>query len=258
MTRTTSGESVRMRRDFGAATSGRVELSVYVPSTVIVDTYISLFQDSYSASPDRTIDLVLKPNGDLRNRESGGLVTIGSYNTGAWNDLEILWGNLPSINQYTLILNDAVVGSFPTERTGKTPARFEVKYGANNSDTGPASIYIDRVTVGGDDGRGAGGSYSFDLGQMIGSRSSSASDPSDGIALGETFSYEVDVQGLQLTVTIKRPGKADVAETITMNSGYNDDWMYFKAGVYNQNNSGDESDYVQTTFYDLVITHDQP
>jgi poly(beta-D-mannuronate) lyase len=40
-----------------------------------------------------------------------------------------------------------------------------------------------------------------------------------------------------------------------MNSGYNDDWMYFKAGVYNQNNSGTSSDYVQATFYNLVVTH---
>ncbi len=42
------------------------------------------------------------------------------------------------------------------------------------------------------------------------------------------------------------------------NSGYDvaDDYMYFKAGVYNQNNTGDGDDYVQATFYALDVTHD--
>jgi poly(beta-D-mannuronate) lyase len=31
--------------------------------------------------------------------------------------------------------------------------------------------------------------------------------------------------------------------------------MYFKAGVYNQNKSGDVDDYVQATFYALSNTH---
>ncbi|HAW76618.1 MAG TPA: translation initiation factor SUI1, partial [Alteromonas australica] len=74
--------------------------------------------------------------------------------------------------------------------------------------------------------------------EMIGSRSSSASEPSDGIALNEVFSYEIDVQGDTLTVKILREGKATVTETVDMsNSGYDvaDEYMYFKAGVYNQN-----------------------
>ena len=94
--------------------------------------------------------------------------------------------------------------------------------------------------------------------ELIGSRANSASDPADGIALGERFSYEINVTGLTLTVTIKRTGKADVVRTIIMDSAYNNDWMYFKAGVYNQNNTGLESDYVQATFYKLNVTHDSP
>ncbi len=41
-------------------------------------------------------------------------------------------------------------------------------------------------------------------------------------------------------------------------SGYDiaDEYMYFKAGVYNQNNTGNDSDYVQATFYSLVVSHD--
>ena len=94
--------------------------------------------------------------------------------------------------------------------------------------------------------------------EIIGSRSSSASNPSDGIALNERFSYKVEVVGSQLTVTIMRPGKPDETGTYNMsNSGYSSggQYMYFKAGVYNQNNSGNDSDYVQATFYALDNTH---
>ncbi|GAB3035215.1 polysaccharide lyase family 7 protein [Bowmanella dokdonensis] len=95
---------------------------------------------------------------------------------------------------------------------------------------------------------------------MIGDRSSSASEPADGIALGEIFSYSIKVVANQLTVTIYRDGKADVVQSVDMsNSGYHDgtdQYMYFKAGVYNQNNTGDGNDYVQATFYSLSKTHD--
>jgi poly(beta-D-mannuronate) lyase len=94
--------------------------------------------------------------------------------------------------------------------------------------------------------------------EMIGSRSDSASNPSDGIALDEKFSYNIKVVGDNLTVTIIREGKADVVKTVVMaNSGYNTggQYMYFKAGVYNQNNTGDADDYVQATFYALEKSH---
>lgn len=93
---------------------------------------------------------------------------------------------------------------------------------------------------------------------MIGSRSSSASNPSDGIALDEVFSYEIDVVGDTLTVSIMREDKPTITKTLDMsNSGYDHSgaWMYFKAGVYNQNNTGDDFDYVQATFYALEQTH---
>ncbi|QVY67588.1 polysaccharide lyase family 7 protein [Polaribacter sp. Q13] len=94
--------------------------------------------------------------------------------------------------------------------------------------------------------------------EMIGSKDSSASNPSDGIALNEKFSYTIKVVGDDLTVTIIREGKADVVKTVNMlNSGYNNggQYMYFKAGVYNQNNTGDADDYVQATFYALEKSH---
>jgi len=92
--------------------------------------------------------------------------------------------------------------------------------------------------------------------EMIGSDSSSASDPVDGIALNEKFSYSIKVIGNTLTVTIIREGKDDVVKTIDMtNSGFANDYMYFKAGVYTQNNSGDPTDYDEVSFYNLNITH---
>lgn len=92
--------------------------------------------------------------------------------------------------------------------------------------------------------------------EMIGSRSSSASDPADGIALGEQFSYEIKAVRDLLTVTIMRHGKEDVRTVVNMSaSGYADDWLYFKAGNYNQNNSGEEGDYCQVSFFALSNNH---
>lgn len=98
--------------------------------------------------------------------------------------------------------------------------------------------------------------------EMIGTRSRSLPDPADGIELGERFSYIIDVTGTDLTVTISRDGKADLVEVYDMSmSGYypttngEEQYMYFKAGVYNQNNSGFDHDYVQATFYEITNTH---
>ena len=85
-----------------------------------------------------------------------------------------------------------------------------------------------------------------------------ASNPLDGIALDEKFSYQIKVVGNRLRVAIMRPGKSDVVREVDMsNSGYDreDRYMYFKAGVYNQNNSGQKTDYVRATFYALDNQH---
>jgi Alginate lyase/Viral BACON domain len=94
--------------------------------------------------------------------------------------------------------------------------------------------------------------------EMIGSRSNSASNPSDGIALDEVFSYTIKVVGDILTVTIIREGKEDVVSTVDMvNSGFNagGQYMYFKAGLYHVNNSGNDDDFAQATFYALDKSH---
>lgn len=93
---------------------------------------------------------------------------------------------------------------------------------------------------------------------MIGSRNDSGSQPSDGIALDEKFYYKIKVQGNLLIVTIKRDYKDDITKTWDMSgSGFDDEdqYMYFKAGVYNQNKSGNDDDFVQATFYYLENQH---
>ncbi|WP_394132231.1 polysaccharide lyase family 7 protein [Shewanella maritima] len=108
-------------------------------------------------------------------------------------------------------------------------------------------------------------------------------DPVEGIKLGELFSYDVDVSGNIMTLTfVKNPG-TDAAEVKTfktdlsqpypdqpLDQGYANDWMYFKAGAYNQCNQGtshptwgtgctnngvEAGDYTQTSFYQLEISH---
>lgn len=109
--------------------------------------------------------------------------------------------------------------------------------------------------------------------EMIGGKSSSQDEPEDGIELNEQFSYEIDVAGNIMTVSIMRDGKDTITQEVDMtDSGYDgyyidektssatygeelEDYMYFKAGVYNQNNTGDATDSVQATFYSLEQTH---
>jgi poly(beta-D-mannuronate) lyase len=89
-------------------------------------------------------------------------------------------------------------------------------------------------------------------------------DPLNGIALNEVFSYEITNAGARIDVIIRR-GDQD-GEIIGHNfvdmraetSGYDrtDEWNYFKAGVYTQNNTGDAADFDQATFYRLNNTHD--
>ncbi|PMH45044.1 alginate lyase [Vibrio sp. 10N.286.49.B3] len=101
-------------------------------------------------------------------------------------------------------------------------------------------------------------------------------DPVDGIKLGEVFSYDVNIEGDIMHLTFKKNiGEADeVVKTFAIDiakgnyqgnqydEGYANDWMYFKAGNYNQcnvgssqctNNGIDAGDYVQVSFYQLDL-----
>lgn len=80
-------------------------------------------------------------------------------------------------------------------------------------------------------------------------------NPPDGIALGETWSYEIVVIGRTLTVSVTPHGRATTKVTHPIHAGYDGLALYFKAGVYNQNNTGAPDDYVQATFHALMHAH---
>ena len=99
---------------------------------------------------------------------------------------------------------------------------------------------------------------SDDYYELVGSRDNDASDPANGIALDEKFSYEIETDGNLLTVVLKRDNKPDITRTVDMkDSGYDqgDQYMYFKAGVYNGNNSAQPDEMTQATFYELKNSH---
>tara|TARA_R110002167_G_scaffold260869_4_gene467290 strand:- start:2027 stop:3058 length:1032 start_codon:yes stop_codon:yes gene_type:complete len=129
--------------------------------------------------------------------------------------------------------------------TDDEPIRLYYRKLPNNS---KGSVYFAHEINGADD----------EWVDLIGSRSQSLPDPQDGIELNEKFSYKITVENDILFVTLIRQGKANITATFDMSkSGYSssDQYMYFKAGVYNQNNSGDPKDYVQATFYHLDNQH---
>ncbi len=83
----------------------------------------------------------------------------------------------------------------------------------------------------------------------------------DGIALGEVFSYDIKVEGQDLSVTIERNDGTVVSETVDLSdSGYDAEGtqLYFKAGVYSQNDTTPDpsTDYAEATFYSLETAHD--
>ena len=77
-----------------------------------------------------------------------------------------------------------------------------------------------------------------------------------GIALGELFTYEITLEGTRLQVDIRR-NRGEIVDTYIkyIDSAYQGENLYFKAGVYNQNNTGSSTDYAQATFYSLAHTH---
>lgn len=99
------------------------------------------------------------------------------------------------------------------------------------------------------------------LGEMVSSTGgiNSTANPSNGITLAEAFSYSIIVEGDKLIVSILQDSLELVSKEINMlNSGYDDEdnYMYFKAGLYLQDNSSNDNDYAQVTFYALNNTHD--
>lgn len=104
---------------------------------------------------------------------------------------------------------------------------------------------------------------------IIGGREDGLANPEDGIALDEVFDYAISVSGKTvngevhpiLNVSITRDdGTVIIAPPLDMvGSGYHvhDEFMYFKAGAYTQNNTSTwpERDFDQVTFYALAVRH---
>jgi hypothetical protein len=76
-----------------------------------------------------------------------------------------------------------------------------------------------------------------------------------GIPLGQPFTYVIKLYGLKLEVKIITKDRVVHRYIKYVDPGYRGENLYFKAGVYNQNNTGDKSDYVQATFFRLTHTH---
>ncbi len=89
-------------------------------------------------------------------------------------------------------------------------------------------------------------------------------DPENGIALDEIFSYEITQQDAHIDVIVRRGDSTgpiighNFVDMRQQNSGYDvpEEWMYFKAGAYNLNNTGEADDFSQVTFYELEASHD--
>ena len=115
--------------------------------------------------------------------------------------------------------------------------------------------------------RGSDDIYFPVLGPVNSNLSSAPSDdtnPANGIALDEIFSYEITQRDARIDVVLRRGDSTGpiIGHTYVdmrqRNSGYDipTEWMYFKAGAYTQNNTGDATDFDQVTFYSLENTHD--
>ena len=121
--------------------------------------------------------------------------------------------------------------------------------------SGGGCIYASSEERGGDD-------TNFPL---LGTVSCNAGDEDGRIGLGEMFSYEIENDDEDIIVTIRAGdgGQVLAEETIDLDSidgGYDrdDEYMYFKAGAYTQNedNTGavdGQRDVV--TFYRLDVDH---
>jgi len=109
---------------------------------------------------------------------------------------------------------------------------------------------------------------------IIGSESRNQSNPSQGIPLNEPFTYEIRADGDLISVVITkangdtfrlgddvnsdRESERDVDNQGRIRAlGYNrsEEYMYFKAGAYTQNNTGDDDDFDQVTIYSIENTH---
>lgn len=172
-------------------------------------------------------------------------------NGGAWGGANGVLTATLRVNKVTTTgdgvhVGRTIIGQIHAE--DDEPARLY--YRKNPSDQF-GCIYVAHEIRGGDD-------IDFDI---VGDED--CNNPDVGIALDELFSYEINNEGELITITVRR-GDQDgevigetIIDMISENSGYDlaNEWMYFKAGSYSQNNTGDADDGDIVTFYRLNNTH---
>lgn len=207
------------------------------------------------------------------NRPNGNNWVFSSAPQSAQDDAGGVEGNLKvtlSVDDVTTTGDSNQVGRFimgQIHAADDEPIRLYYRKLPGNSH---GSIYMAHErredatgTVTGDDVCGDGNTATYDAGddvwcEIIGSRDDNAPNPAGGIQLGEIFSYEIDVVGNDMTVTIEKGGVVIGTQNVDMsrsNYDVDDDYMYFKAGVYQQNRSGNADDYAQVTIYALDNSH---
>lgn len=198
-------------------------------------------------------------NGDYRNNWALGYQPNNhAGNSGeSWGAREGKMSATLRVNKVTTTGSDSsrgrtVIGQIHADND--EPLRLNYKHRAGFSG---GCIYAASEQRGGDD-------TTF---MLIGNNTSCSQDPgSNGIALGELFSYEIENDGEDIIVTIRRGDRdGPIINSVTIdlnsiNAGYNvsNDWMYFKAGAYTQNSLGDggsSGDGDIVTFYRLDVTH---
>ena len=89
-------------------------------------------------------------------------------------------------------------------------------------------------------------------------------DLENGIALSDIFSYEIKQKGSRIDVVLRRGDQSgpivghNYVDMQTRSSGYDvpEEWMYFKAGAYLLNRTGESDDFDEVTFYALENKHD--
>ncbi|MCE2030445.1 polysaccharide lyase family 7 protein [Sessilibacter corallicola] len=169
------------------------------------------------------------------------------------------WGGTNGVLSATLRVNKVTTSGFGVH-VGRTiigqihadndePARL---YYRKNPGDDRGCIYVSHEVRDGDD-------IDFNI---IGNED--CNNPSNGIALDELFSYQIINEGAEIEIIIRRGDRdgAIIGSTSfnmnQLNSGYDrsDEWMYFKAGAYTQNNRGNDSDGDIITFYRLTNIHD--
>lgn len=165
------------------------------------------------------------------NEEQVGRIIIGQIHAQDNEPIRLYYHKQPDAT------NGALYFAHEPSVTAKSNGEAEMWYNLLGE-------FIDESGEGGTD-------YSDDLSDM---------DPSDGVALDEIFSYKIDVDGDLLSVFIYDESGRELAyRQVNMATSLYDDeenYMYFKAGIYLNDKTSDEDDTAMVSFYALNNSHD--